>query len=104
MRSKKKLDGLPCHKAGWFEGWYGWSSVAIVKRVGLDGMEAAERLVDKGDRLCRHLKEQRIVVAANGAVKRCELVRSEIVGVMTLDGRGLQRVLATNGRPREWSC
>jgi len=38
-----------------------------------------------------HLEEQRVVVAADGTIEGSELVRSEIAGVMALDGRGLSR-------------
>ena len=68
---QQQLDGLPSHEARRCQsGDRGWG-VGIFFR--LQGVIAAEGLVDEGERGLRGLQEERVIVTADETVEGCEL-------------------------------
>lgn len=68
---QQQLDRLPSYEARRCESWYCRGRVGIF--FGLEGMVAAERLVDEGEGDLRGVEEERVVVTTDKAVEGCEL-------------------------------
>ena len=76
---EQQLDRLPSHEAGRGQGWDGGRGVGIL--FGLQGVVAAEGLVDEGEGGLRGLEEERVVVPADETVEGCELGGGQSLGV-----------------------